>query len=508
MRATDCWLTSVPRASSIGSGRKVPRWPARTISCASFTGRRSFPCPGRRSAMPASARRWPISCAACWSERCARDAPRCCGNGCHACSRPRPMRGHAPRWRSPLRLRARDGRGSCAASACRTGARCPSCTRADDRKQGWYHRMMQDTTFRAALLSRLRRDWRTVQHDNVDWYRFPPALLAEEPAWRNYARRFGGQQARSLLRALRIIASSHNLQWLHERLGDATSRELMVAVLAFRALGSRHVRLPLNDAGFWDLAKKIGADLLLNQRTRQLTDGDWLDDYDLAPAGIPVRMHAHLLNVLNAFFLEQYRFARDGVVIEVEPGDYVIDAGACWGDTALYFSLRGGVAGKVWCYEFEPQNLRVLAQNLESNPGLGSRIRVVKQPLWSAPSIDLDMIGSGPNTRLVPTKDGQGSVRTDTIDSLASREGLDRVDFIKMDIEGAELHALKGAEHVIRRFRPKLAISIYHRLEDFWQIPRWIDSLGLDYRFHLDHFTIHAEETMLFAVAPRVPKPG
>lgn len=96
-------------------------------------------------------------------------------------------------------------------------------------------------------------------------------------------------------------------------------------------------------------------------------------------------------------------------------------------------------------------------------------------------------------------------VETLTIDDLLRNNGLERIDFIKMDIEGAELEALKGAETVIRRFRPKLAISIYHRLPDFWEIPQWIEGLGLGYRFHLRHFTIHAEETVLFAEATSCP---
>jgi hypothetical protein len=75
------------------------------------------------------------------------------------------------------------------------------------------------------------------------------------------------------------------------------------------------------------------------------------------------------------------------------------------------------------------------------------------------------------------------------------------VDFIKMDIEGAEMQALRGAEESIRRFRPKMAITVYHSLEDFWEIPKWIAQLGLGYRFYLRHFTIHQEETVLFGVA-------
>jgi hypothetical protein len=68
-----------------------------------------------------------------------------------------------------------------------------------------------------------------------------------------------------------------------------------------------------------------------------------------------------------------------------------------------------------------------------------------------------------------------------------------------MDIEGAELGALRGAERTLREFRPRLAISVYHREDDLVEIPRYLDGLGLGYEFFLDHFTIYGEETVLFA---------
>lgn len=58
-----------------------------------------------------------------------------------------------------------------------------------------------------------------------------------------------------------------------------------------------------------------------------------------------------------------------------------------------------------------------------------------------------------------------------------------------------------GAEESIRKHRPDLAISVYHRLRDFWEIPAWINQLDLSYAFYLGHFTVHMEETVLFARA-------
>jgi FkbM family methyltransferase len=356
--------------------------------------------------------------------------------------------------------------------------------------------------FRNGFLARIRSDWRKVQQDNFDPYRFPAGPKGAS-RWRWYALRIGGERARSMLRIARTLRGSENLQWLYDALADDVSRDLLVSIMAFRSLGGRHVRLPLSNPEFWEAARTIERDFLRVKGSCQLPGGTQLDDYDLAAAGLPIRMRAHLLNVMNAFVLQQYRLVRDGHVIEVEPGDVVIDAGACWGDTALYFGNLTGDQGRVYCYEFDPANLELFRHNMQLNPDIARRIQLVRNAVWSKPGEVLGFVDDGASSHVTSVRNASGSVTTDTIDALTSREAIAHVDFIKMDIEGAELEALKGAETTIRIHRPKLAISLYHRLEHFWQIPQFIDSLGLGYQFRLEHFTIHAEETMLFAEAPR-----
>ena len=59
--------------------------------------------------------------------------------------------------------------------------------------------------------------------------------------------------------------------------------------------------------------------------------------------------------------------------------------------------------------------------------------------------------------------------------------------------------ALRGAEQTLRRFKPKLAVCVYHHFDDFWTIPQYLDQLGVGYRFYLRHSSINAEEAVLFA---------
>ncbi|UWV47076.1 FkbM family methyltransferase [Acetivibrio thermocellus] len=74
-----------------------------------------------------------------------------------------------------------------------------------------------------------------------------------------------------------------------------------------------------------------------------------------------------------------------------------------------------------------------------------------------------------------------------------------RPTFIKMDIEGAELNALKGCKNTIVKYRPQLAICVYHSLSDIWNIPLLIHSYYSGYKFYLRSYNFMGLETVLYA---------
>lgn len=74
------------------------------------------------------------------------------------------------------------------------------------------------------------------------------------------------------------------------------------------------------------------------------------------------------------------------------------------------------------------------------------------------------------------------------------------VTFIKMDIEGAELQALKGAKETIQRCKPKLAICVYHRREDLITIPQYIQSLNAGYKLYFRNYSPHGLEAVIYAI--------
>lgn len=70
---------------------------------------------------------------------------------------------------------------------------------------------------------------------------------------------------------------------------------------------------------------------------------------------------------------------------------------------------------------------------------------------------------------------------------------------IKMDVEGAEIDALKGSENIIKKYKPDLSICVYHRLSDIWNIPILIKQFVPEYKFYLRCHSIATIETILYA---------
>ena len=94
------------------------------------------------------------------------------------------------------------------------------------------------------------------------------------------------------------------------------------------------------------------------------------------------------------------------------------------------------------------------------------------------------------------SEDGEKEIKVISIDDMV---GSDNVTFIKMDIEGAEMEALEGAQKTIERCKPKLAISIYHKEDDLWEIPYYILKKYPWYKIYIRHYALTTNETVMYA---------
>lgn len=290
---------------------------------------------------------------------------------------------------------------------------------------------------------------------------------------------------------------------LHHLVGNAASRELVVKLCAYRILGHRKVKLPRNHPKYWQDIESVERYRTDAAPVRIRFMDLALPLYDFKLMGYDLRVHATAPGSACAFVQKQYEYHSGSVHCKAEAGDIAIDAGGCWGETTLYFAHEVGATGRVVSFEFIPSNLAVMRTNMGHNPGLASRVTLVERPIWSHSGMPLFYVDWGPGSRVTIDKTQyqyDGTCETISIDDLVRELRLPSVDFIKMDIEGAEFPALQGARHTITSHRPKLAISIYHQISDFATIPRYLHELDLEYDFYVEHHTIYQNETVLFAI--------
>jgi|SRR5579862_736301 len=167
----------------------------------------------------------------------------------------------------------------------------------------------------------------------------------------------------------------------------------------------------------------------------------------------------------------------------VHPGDVVLDCGANVGVFTRTALDRG--ARLVVAIELAPSTIECLRRNFAEEVRVG-KVILYPKGVWNR-SETLEMAlpeenNAGANS-VVLGKESKNKVRVPltTIDLISSELHLDRVDFIKMDIEGAEKEALDGAADTIRRYRPRMAISCEHIPGDFDRIPEKLRTIQRGY---------------------------
>lgn len=173
-----------------------------------------------------------------------------------------------------------------------------------------------------------------------------------------------------------------------------------------------------------------------------------------------------------------------------------VQGGAFTGDT-LRSAFASGIAIEAGAF-FEPnmENYRQLVQQVQT---LGVSASCWPCGLWDKPQTLRFRSGMGADSNL--SSDGDSIIQCIDLDSaLPSFQPT----FITLDVEGAELSALRGMRQTIIRNRPVLAISIYHRPDDWWVIPEWLFALTrqekLGYSFYLRIHHTEATDAILYAV--------
>jgi len=170
--------------------------------------------------------------------------------------------------------------------------------------------------------------------------------------------------------------------------------------------------------------------------------------------------------------------------VNVKAGDTVLDCGANVG-VFTRVALAAG-AKQVVAIEPAPDNVACLRRNFASEIAAG-RVVVYPKGVWDKDDVlvlHVDPQNSARDSFVMSWKEATGTVKVPltTIDELVSELKLRRVDFIKMDIEGAEKRALTGARSTLVTYTPQLAIAAEHLPDDGDAIPLAVLKLSPNYK--------------------------
>lgn len=174
--------------------------------------------------------------------------------------------------------------------------------------------------------------------------------------------------------------------------------------------------------------------------------------------------------------------------LRLQKGERFLDLGAYNGDTALEFSKRCPEYDKIIAVEPDVKTFKKLKNNTQGLKNVDCHNLCIS-----------DFSGKGKFLM----KGGRNSIvgegietEFSTVDDILKGE---KISFIKMDVEGEELKAVKGAEKTILKHKPKMIISAYHRTEDFWTLPKAVLDINPEYKVYMRHFpSIPAWDTVYY----------
>ena len=181
-------------------------------------------------------------------------------------------------------------------------------------------------------------------------------------------------------------------------------------------------------------------------------------------------------------------------IISFKENETFVDCGVFDGETIKEFISRNNNSfDHIYGFEPDKNNYENSINNLRSiSP---NKLKIFNLGSW----YNNDILKFNSISERVSEIDPNGSVeiKVDSIDNLICDN---KVSFIKMDVEGAELNSLRGAEKIIKLNKPKLAICLYHKPEDIFDITYYINSFKLNYKYYIRLHTRFSQELVLYCV--------
>lgn len=197
------------------------------------------------------------------------------------------------------------------------------------------------------------------------------------------------------------------------------------------------------------------------------------------------------IQLLNDILFDNIQYF-DKDVWHFSNDEILLDVGAFTGDTILEFlKFTDYKYKKIIAMEANSETFNILKNTISQN-----NIKDVE--LYNLGALDkaCEVNFSNEEGRSTISDNGSQIIKMDTLDSLFMDTPI---TLIKMDIEGAEQQALIGAKNLIQKYKPKLAICIYHKTEDLYKIPLMIKEILPEYKLQMRHYGCTLDETVIYA---------
>ncbi|MBU1002516.1 MAG: FkbM family methyltransferase [Proteobacteria bacterium] len=186
-------------------------------------------------------------------------------------------------------------------------------------------------------------------------------------------------------------------------------------------------------------------------------------------------------------------------LVQPSLGDIVIDGGVSENiNQQAGFIKAVGDTGKIYGFEPDPIGFEKARESLKKHDAKGI-FQLIPSGLWhKRDTLHFDLAGDGTHVSHQGSPDSC-PCEVISVDEFVDALSLKKVDLIKLDVEGAEVNVIKGAIKTITRFKPKLAISLYHAPKDLYYIPRLLLELDPQYKIYIGHHHACLYETILYA---------
>lgn len=196
----------------------------------------------------------------------------------------------------------------------------------------------------------------------------------------------------------------------------------------------------------------------------------------------------------DIYILPQY-FQKS--IVPNRPDEVYVDCGAYTGDDIPKFiEYTKGHFKRYYAFELNKETYGQLVQNVAGQWGIYADKFVLVNKGVSECTETIYYSEDGEGSHISSEGNAEGEVVA--LDDYFGEKS--EVTFIKMDIEGAEMQALRGADKLISQNLPKLAVCLYHKTEDMWEIPLYIKQHWSEYKIYIRHHTDLLNETVCYAV--------